>query len=305
MPDPSQFDRIFGPLDPFPYNRQFVQQLEISRRNLEGSLFIDRVLKALDLSKAVSHYPPKNEAALRQLYEYIYESKNVALHHKLSIIYYLLLDLDDRRGDTQAENYASHAGMPSKYQIFMKGLWYMDAQKFDVALEYLTHPSLQPDFVDDIITALVRHAKNADFSLALAYYHTVQPVVESSSALGLLFDALAQSSVLDAFQFSRSHADFMRHQLFQRLVISVLEGPRNSESAERAFELTSLPFDAGEERWFKECLGSGEGKRLAVAKDTLLMRNIATGHSGHGSESGTWAAVLEGFKTGSGGRTQA
>ncbi|KAI5859845.1 nuclear pore complex assembly-domain-containing protein [Durotheca rogersii] len=301
----SQFDHIFGSLEPFPYNRVFVQQLEVCRRSLEGSLFIDRVLRALNLSKAVSHYPPKNEASLRQLYNYVYDSQDVALHHKLAIIYYLLLDLDDRRGDSQAQSYAEHSGLPPRYQIFMKGLWYMDAQKFDIALEHLAHPSLQPDFVDDILTVLVRQAKHSDFSLALAYYHTVQPVIQSSSALEHLFDALAQSSVPDAFQFSRSHADVMRRQLFQRLILSVLKASPSSASAERAFELTSLPFDAQEEQWFRECLEQGEGKRLPGAKDTLLMRKIATGQVGYGSDAGTWAVVLEGFKTGSGGRSLA
>ncbi|KAI0838551.1 nuclear pore complex assembly-domain-containing protein [Hypoxylon sp. FL0890] len=305
MLDPSQFDRIFGSLDPFPYNRAFVHHLESSRRSLEGALFIDRVLKALNLSKATSHYPPKNKDALRQLYVHICESKNATVHHKLSVVYYLLLDVDDRNGSHQAETYSQRASIPKKYKIFMKGLWHMDALQFDLALQYLTHPSLQPDFVDDIITVLVRNAKNDDYSLALGYYHTVQPVIQSSHALEMLFDALARSSVVDAFQFSRSHADYMRRQLFQRLVLSVLETAHRKETVNKALDLTSLPFDAQEEQWFREFLESGEGKRLPGANDTLLMRKIATGHVGHGGDPGNWGAILEGFKTGSGGRIQA
>ncbi|KAK6952709.1 hypothetical protein Daesc_005002 [Daldinia eschscholtzii] len=304
MLDPSKFDRIFGSLDPFPYDRKVIQHLESSRRRLDGSLFIDRVMKALNLSKAASHYPPKNSDALRQLYSQICETKNASIHHKLSVVFYLLLDVDDRNGSNRAESHAQRTSMPKNYRIFMKGLWHMDALQFDLALQYLTHPSLQPDFVDDIITVLVHNAKDGDYSLPLAYYHTVQPIVQSSSALELLFNALARSSVIDAFQFTRSHAEFMRRQLFQRLVLSVLESAHNDESAERALDLTSLPFDAQEEQWFRESLESGEGKRLAVAKDTLLMRRIAAGHAGFGGEAGTWAVVLEGVKTGSGGRAQ-
>ncbi|KAI0008252.1 nuclear pore complex assembly-domain-containing protein [Xylariaceae sp. FL0662B] len=313
MPDLFQFERVFGSLDPFPYDRAFIQKVDSRRRLLEGSLFIDRVLKALNLAKATSNYPPKNEAVLRQLHDQICESKLIAYHHKLSIIYYLLLDIDElvpksntlRNLDSKADSFASRAGIPPKYQTMMRGLWYMDAKEFEVALQYLTHPSLQPDFVDDIITILVRNAVNGDFTLPLAYYHTVQPIVQSSPALELLFDALARTNVVEAFRFSRSHADFMRRQLFQKLVLSVLASPRNDESAERAFELSSLPLDAQEERWLEECLQSGEGKRLAVAKDTLIMRRIATGKGGLGGEKGTWGVVLEGFKTGSGGRPQA
>ncbi|KAI2606796.1 nuclear pore complex assembly-domain-containing protein [Hypoxylon sp. NC1633] len=302
MAQSSAFDRAFGPLNPFPYSPAFVQQVETSRRSLEGSLFVDRVLKALNLSKATSHYPPKDVAALRQLHEHIIKSDNATVHHKYSIIFYLLLDIDNQNGSNLAESYARRASLPTRYKIFMKGLWHMDAQQFHTALEYLTHPSLQPDFVDDVITVLVHHAKNGDYTLPLSYYHTVQPLIQSSSALELLFDALARSSVIDAFQFSRSHAESMHRQLFQRLVLSVLEGFRNDESAERALELTSLPFDAQEEQWFNECLESGDSKRLAAAKDTLLMRRIASGQVGYGGETGTWAVVLEGFKTGNGGR---
>ncbi|KAI1499107.1 nuclear pore complex assembly-domain-containing protein [Biscogniauxia marginata] len=305
MIDFSQFDRIFGSLNPFPYNRAFAQQVEASRKALEGSLFVDRVLNALNLPKACSNYPPKNENALRQLHEQICESNSITVHHKLSLIYYLLLDLDALGHDSKAETFASRAGIPLRYQIFMKGLWYMDAQSFELALEHLTHPSLVSEFADDILTVLVRHSKDGDYTLPLAYYHTVQPIIQSSPALELLFEALARSNVTEAFDFSRSHADFMRRRLFQKLVFSVLDSARDDESAERAFELTSLPFDAEEETWFTECLESGEAKRLNVAKDTLLMRRIATGNASFRGEKGTWAVVLEGFKKGSGGRVQA
>lgn len=51
MMDYSQFDRVFGTLNPFPYSRTAIVSIEASRRNLEGSLFIDRVLKALNLGQ--------------------------------------------------------------------------------------------------------------------------------------------------------------------------------------------------------------------------------------------------------------
>ncbi|KAI1771095.1 nuclear pore complex assembly-domain-containing protein [Hypoxylon cercidicola] len=303
--DSPQYSRIFGSLDPFPYNRAFVQQIEATRRALDGSLFIERVLKALNLSNASSAYPPRSEASLRKLFEHICDNTNATIHHKASVVFYLLLDVDERNGVSRAQYIADQLNVPENYKIFMQGLWYMDNQQFDVALQYLTHPSLQPDFVDDIVSVLVRRAPDDDYSLPLAYYQTVQPLVQSSSTLELLFGALARSSVVDAFQFSRSHAEYMRRQLFQRLVLSALEPAGGEQSAERALSLISLPFDAHEEQWFKECLESGEGKRLAVAKDALLMRKIATNQATFGSETGTWAVVLEGFKTGSGGRVQA
>ncbi|KAI0509520.1 nuclear pore complex assembly-domain-containing protein [Xylaria bambusicola] len=305
MDDYLEFNRLFGGLDPFPYSRTVTLSIESARRSLDGALFIDRVLTALNLGQAVNHYPPKNKDALRQWHQLICSdnNNNITLHHKLSIVYYILLDIGGRCGGAdRAERFAKYASIPDRYQIFMKGLWLMDTRNFELALEHLTHPSLISDFADDIITVLVHHAKDGDYSLPLAYYHTVQPSIQSSGALEALFDAVAQSNVMAAFDFSRSHADYMRRQLFQRLVLSVLGSGRGEEAAEKAFELTSLPLDADEEQWFRECLESGEAKRFKTAKDTLVMRRIVTGQSVGVNEKGSWATVLEGFKTGSGGR---
>ncbi|KAI0142680.1 nuclear pore complex assembly-domain-containing protein [Xylariaceae sp. FL1272] len=300
----TNFDYVFGSVSPFPYHRPYIQKIEASRQNLDGLLFLDRVMKAVNLPQAINLYPPKNEKALRQLHEVICDADNITPHHKLSILYYLLLDIDERTNsvDNKAQIFADRSGIPKRYMTFMQGLWYMDSELFDTALEYLTHPSLISDFADDIITVLVRRVKDGDYTLPLAYYHTVQPSLQSSTALELIFDAMARSSVIEAFEFTRSHADYMRRQLFNRLVIAVLDSKKSQDSAERAFELTSLPFDEEEEQWFTECLESGEGKRSKSAKDTLLMRRIATGLPPAAGEKGTWATVLEGFKVGSGGR---
>ncbi|KAI1291243.1 nuclear pore complex assembly-domain-containing protein [Xylaria venustula] len=304
--DYLSFSRTFGAfLDPFPYSRTVILSIEATRRSFDGSLFIDRVLTALNLRQAVSHYPPKNEGALRQLHHHICDANNsISTLHRHSIIYYLYLDLHGRCGAASdaAERFARFASLPERYQVFMRGLWLMDSRDFERALEHLTHPSLISDFADDIITVLVRLARDGDYTLPLAYYHTVQPSIQSSAALQSLFDAVAHSSVTAAFDFSRSHAEYMRRQLFQRLVVIVLSSGRGEDAAERAFELTSLPLDADEEQWFKESLESGDGMSQKTAKDTLLMRRIVTGCAVGAGEKGTWATVLEGFKTGSGGR---
>lgn len=55
------------------------------------------------------------------------------MHHKLSLLYYVLLDFDIVDGQASlSETFASASGMPQKYEIFMKGLWYMDCLAFSV-----------------------------------------------------------------------------------------------------------------------------------------------------------------------------
>lgn len=309
---------------------------------------------------AAKNYPPKNENALRQLHQQVCDASNVAMHHKLSILYYLLLDLDERHyqkqqqqqqhqdsatpRDSHAEDFALRAAVPQKYSIFMKGLWLLDAAQPELALEYLTHPSLVPDFADDIIVALARHSSSQppsngnnngsdidiDPTLPLAYYHAVQPILRTSEAQALLFDALARSSVPEALAFARARPDFVHRQLFRRLVLGALDPKRHRGSgsgsgsgdggeegestttaaARAAADLASLLLDDEEERWLVETLTGPDAKRLRGAKDTLLMRRIARGEvgaiaAGGGAgpgEKGDWAVVLEGFRAGSGGR---
>jgi len=77
-------------------------------------------------------YPPKTENALKTLHQQVCDA-NMSMQHRLSIFYYILLDYDTVNGRSQySEIFASNSGVPKKYQIFMKGLWYMDRQQFPV-----------------------------------------------------------------------------------------------------------------------------------------------------------------------------
>jgi len=75
-------------------------------------------------------YPPKTENALKSFHTQVCDAP-MSIHHRLSIFYYLLLDLD--HGKTKlSEDFLTTSGMPEKYQIFMKGLWYLDRHQFKV-----------------------------------------------------------------------------------------------------------------------------------------------------------------------------
>ena len=53
MFDSKNFDHVFGHAAPFP-DRAYHQETETFRRSFEGVLFIDRVLKALGVTKRES-----------------------------------------------------------------------------------------------------------------------------------------------------------------------------------------------------------------------------------------------------------
>lgn len=160
------------------------------------------------------------------------------------------------------------------------------------ALEYLTHPSLPSEFADEIVIILVRHAKDNDYSLPLAYYHTTQPVFKKPEALDLLFGAIVRTSITEALFFSRKYAEHTRRILFEKLVSSVLE--EQMIGGTRSKELIGLPLDELEEAWFQEYLTTGAGSKLKLANSTLETRLVITGrHRGqiriNGLDGGTAA----------------
>lgn len=124
---------------------------------------------------------------------------------------------------------------------------------------------------------LVRHAKDNDLSLPLAYYHTVQPTLTNSQALEGLFSAMARTSVTEAFYFSRGQPEHGRRHMFEMLVSLVLNNSTKETIADRSIELVNLPLTQEEEEWFEYYLQQGEGRSSRKAKDTLMMRRIGTG----------------------------
>ncbi|KHN97211.1 uncharacterized protein MAM_04808 [Metarhizium album ARSEF 1941] len=303
----SNFEHVFPPETKLPYDRRLQHDIEAHRKTADGLLFIDRVMRALGISKA-KVYPPKTENALRQLHQQICEA-GMSLHHKFSLLYYVLLDFDDASKDIFAsESFASLSGMPANYQLFMKGLWHMDRGEYSSAIEYVAHPSLDADFADDIIIALVKQSTDQDYTLALSYFYSVHPILKSPVALELLFDAMARTNVTQALLYSRTHPPHTREQLFRRWISCVINsgGGGGEDSSGRTSELAFMPFDSLEETWFEEYLTVREGRILKKAKDTLLIRKIACDRFSDVAKvrlSGPWAAILEGIRGGTDGQT--
>ena len=86
----------------------------------------------LTTSRAAKIYPAKTENALRTLHQHVCDAA-MTMHHRLSILYYVLLDFDAAHGNSNlSEDFVSLSGVPRKYQIFMKGLWLLDRHQFQV-----------------------------------------------------------------------------------------------------------------------------------------------------------------------------
>ena len=211
------------------------------------------------------------------------------------MLYYILKDIANPR---VAEEFARTAYLPEKYRIFIDGIWLLDRKQFEViarsqnfqlnvtnflsyqrALDYLTEPALIPTFPEEILYTLCRHRKEGDVTLPLAYYHAISPCITSSKVLEDFFSILCQSSVTEAFYFSRGLGNPRHRNLFGKLLNFVLTNSKGAIRATRSVELISLPLNEEEEAYFKEYLKDGNGRTLSGANDTLLMRALVTGRS--------------------------
>lgn len=81
----------------------------------------------------------------------------------------------------------------------------------------------------------------------------------------------------EAFYFTRKYDESHRRAFFEQLTGFVHKTAAGQTRSRRAMELVGLPLDEDEERWFEETLLSGSASSLPGAKDTVMMRRLATG----------------------------
>ncbi|KAJ5623199.1 hypothetical protein N7490_011804 [Penicillium lividum] len=271
----EDFNHIFSFNKKYHYDAKVVEQINTNRRALENHLFADRLLGLLGVKGVTKVYPPKTNADLRSLIDHIISSE-LDIHHKQALIYYLLKDC--RAAPDAAAQFARSCHLPEKYRLFIEGVWHMDRLEFRRAIEYLAEPSLIPTFPDEILyiltlTQLPKH----DDALAIAYYLSAAPPLATEKVQRSFYETLCRSNVTEAFYFSRKYDESQRQNYFVQLVEFIHKTPAGQTRSKRAMELVGLPLDEDEEDWLEEALLRGSASTFPGAKDTLMMRRLATG----------------------------
>ncbi|KAE8145629.1 hypothetical protein BDV25DRAFT_133622 [Aspergillus avenaceus] len=271
----ENFNSVFAFNKNIVYDGKVIEQILSNRRALDNQLFADRLLGLLGVKAVTKVYPPRSNADLRTLFDHIVSSP-LDIHHKQALIYYLLKDC--RAPNDPAAQFSRRFHLPEKYRLFIEGLWNLDRLEFRRAIEYLTEPSIIPTFPDEILYVLtLSHLPKHDDSLVMAYYLTVSPPLASAKVQKAFFKTLCRSSITEAFYFTRSHDDERRQTYLTQLIGFVHTTEGGETRSKRAMELIGLPFNDQEEEWFEESLLRGAAKGLHGAKDTVMMRRLATG----------------------------
>lgn len=288
MYDWTNFDAVFEKASKWTYEQSTLNTISRNRQNMEGVLFFDRIWASLGLKQcemvldtvqmwliiraAAKLFPSKTNQDLRKLFETIVHA-SAPDHQKHSLIYYILKDCKPLTD--HGETFARRVYLPRKYKVLISGLHDLDQGQAKQAVELLTDPSLTPTFSDQILYALLQNPK-VDGSLAMAYYLTVSPPLEDQKTLSAYFSFLSDTDIVNAYHFCQIRVDSERKSLFEQLILAALSTKRNQTVA-RAEALVSLPFTEMELLWFEDFLLHGKGSSCHGAKDSVVMRRIATG----------------------------
>ena len=194
-------------------------------------------------------------------------------HQKHALIYYILKDCKPLTD--HGETFCRRVYLPRKYKVLTSGLHNLDHGQTKQALELLTDPSLTPTFSDQILYTLLQNSK-LDRALVMAYFLTVSPPLEDQKTLNAYFSFLSDTSITHAYRFCQRHVDSQRRALFEKLILVALSSG-GDQTASGAETLIGLPFTNEEVLWFEDFLLHGKGSSCHGAKDSVVMRRIATG----------------------------
>ncbi|KAF2122442.1 nuclear pore complex assembly-domain-containing protein [Lophiotrema nucula] len=307
------------------YTKKQVEEIRSFQSHLHGKTFFERLLDLLHIN-ARKAYPPPNMQQLENLHKLITEA-DIALHYKHSLLFYLLKDISPNYYDQTdvATAFAQNVHLEKRFWTFIEGLWALDHLQFETAVGNLTHPSIIPTFPDEIMEALLDQrnipmgATYAEYILPMAYYNCAKPPLAHERAKIAFVRYMADRSVTDTFYWIRGRPEHEHKQLLEILVEETLEQhsvTRNINQKytreERAMELVNLPFDDEEEQWVEAFLTEGKGRNFHAAKDTVIMRKIATGRLSAAADDGhlrgkkhenlNWEVLKDGLRRGLGPR---
>ncbi|KAF2737969.1 hypothetical protein EJ04DRAFT_550232 [Polyplosphaeria fusca] len=290
MLDIEEFEAVFP--EGAEYTQRQLGEIKSHQSALGGKTFFERLLDTLQI-KGRKIYPPRNKQQLQELHERIANAP-IALHYKHCLFFYLLKDLSPTYHEQTelATAFAAQVHLEKRFWTFIEGLWALDQLQLETAVGNLTHPSIIPTFPDEIMLALLNprnitpDTTNAEYILPMAYYNCAKPPLTNDEAKIEFVRYMADRNVTETFYWIRGRPEYEHKQLLEILVEETLEHRSRTwtsaqteeySSEKRAMEFVTLAMDEDEQKWVESFLTEGKGRNFRTAKDTVLLRKIATG----------------------------
>ncbi|PPQ74068.1 hypothetical protein CVT26_006949 [Gymnopilus dilepis] len=210
----SPFINFFDVSSNFPWQEPRPQQIRLRRADLDDTLIFDILLKSGGIKEIYSLYPPENEEGLRALLDAI-ESSTYDTLKQDCLVYFLLKWHQDGR----ERHFQLQRCIPPQFAALADAYWHLDTGiNVPRAVALLSDQRLNRDYTSKIIRAISLAPDSQ--ALIRRYVQTAKPSLIEPLDIEAYALALADSSVLEAWQYSRSfnEKDEMRPRLFQKIL---------------------------------------------------------------------------------------
>ncbi|TFK29768.1 hypothetical protein FA15DRAFT_691042 [Coprinopsis marcescibilis] len=260
--------------DGFAWRGTFPEQIRQRRADLDDKLIFDTLLISGGVKDPDFIFPPHDVAGLKRLLDAIEASTYDALK-KQTLIYFLLKWHQDGREDIFTLQHC----IPPHFSALADAYWHLDSGiNLAKAISILSDSRLNRDFTSKIIRAITLAPEHGP--LLRKYIRTVKPPLVEPMDLLSYIDALAESTIVEAWNFQRTFPenDEIRPRLFKRILHWAL-APTPKPKALK--ELLSIPFNKYEEDQLNE-FASKPSEDLSTAsvarlQDLVCVRYIELG----------------------------
>ncbi|KDR80023.1 hypothetical protein GALMADRAFT_208249 [Galerina marginata CBS 339.88] len=270
----SPFINFFDVSNNFPFQDPRPEHIRDRRASLDDTLIFDILLASGGIKSTNSLYPPETPQGLQELLDAI-ESSHYDRLKKDCLVYFLLKWHQDGR----ERHFQQQRCIPPQFAALADAYWHLDTG-IDVprAVAILSDARLNRDYSSKIIRAIsLTPDKEA---LVRRYIQTAKPLLVEPEDIECYALALADSSILEAWQFSRTfnEQDPMRTRLFKEILgWSVTPKPRPAALK----QLLVLPFSSFEESLLNTYVQKPpttlEFSQVAILQDLICVRLIQGG----------------------------
>ncbi|KAF8802250.1 hypothetical protein BYT27DRAFT_7226558 [Phlegmacium glaucopus] len=264
----------FDVTNQFPWQEPRAEQIRHRRTLMYNTLIFDILLTSGGIREPYLLFPPEDVESLQKLLDAIQNSTYDTLK-KDCLVYFLLKWHQDGR----EKGFQQQRCIPPQFAALADAYWHLDTGiNVPRAVAILSDCRLNRDHTSKIMVAL----SNSPDSEALIrrYVQTAKPPLVEPLDLEMYTLALADSSILDAWHYTRtfSETDEMRPRLFKKMLEwAVTPNPRSAALA----QLVTLPLSTFEESVLNDFVQKPPSdlkfSAVAVLQDLICVRLIQGG----------------------------